>query len=373
MLCLENSAFSDLETQFDGGFRLFNKFAVFLHSHLQNILPDQVLGSASDWDKFLYLELEQPGLPFKTASEFVLNEDFHNLVLANKFPRPSKFVEQSIDFCKTFCKVLLEHEIINSNLARGLFSFDYVMMVEGPEDNYIIAVEKLSSCFVATGWISPSNKVKADSQYRSFVTFLRASAVAYNDEWVQFLSSHYGMHCRPGLMQLFRYSCLCLPPKVGGIVRFEIPTPNLPSDREMFQSCITNLQFSYLTVPNLSRLFRDQKSVVRVFRLLGRGLDLLSDKNFSIWDLPKGSVPRRTALRSKLECSFKRSVLQLENLAVVSDASTPSISRSTRAGSSSPTGPSLGRLAVSIPQCSVENSSDAVGVVKPKSSKAKKN
>ena len=150
LLCLDNSVISDLETQFDGGFRLFNKFVVFLYSQLLNILPDQSLGSVSDWDNFLYLNLEQPGLPFKTTSEFVL-KDFHNLVLACELPRPSKFVEHSIGFCKTICKVLLDHEIINSNLARGLSSFDYVVMIEGPEDNHVVSVEKLTSYFVATG------------------------------------------------------------------------------------------------------------------------------------------------------------------------------------------------------------------------------
>ena len=58
LFVLDNSAFSELEDQKDSGFRLFNKFAVFLYCQLQNILPDQTLGSFSDWDNYLCLDLD---------------------------------------------------------------------------------------------------------------------------------------------------------------------------------------------------------------------------------------------------------------------------------------------------------------------------
>ena len=64
------------------GFRVFNKFAVFLYSQPQNVLPDQTLGSILDWDSYLCLDLDRIDLPFQTASEFVLNVHYHNLVIA---------------------------------------------------------------------------------------------------------------------------------------------------------------------------------------------------------------------------------------------------------------------------------------------------
>ena len=92
-IVLDNSAFSELQLQASGGFRLFDQFTVFIYSQLQNILPDSALGSVSNWDKFLQLDLNDTTLPFKTAAEFILNEDSHQLVIASKLPRPTKFVE----------------------------------------------------------------------------------------------------------------------------------------------------------------------------------------------------------------------------------------------------------------------------------------
>ena len=128
-----NSAFSELQDQMDSGFRLLNKFAVLLYSQLQNILPGQTLGSISDWDGYLLLDLDKPDLPFKTASEFVLNVDFHNLEIASKLPRPSKLIDQSIVFCKSFSIILLKHELVSSDLIRELSSFDFAVMMDGPE------------------------------------------------------------------------------------------------------------------------------------------------------------------------------------------------------------------------------------------------
>ena len=72
----DNSSFSEAPTGYEAGFSLFNQFAVFVYSQLQNILPDSILGSVSDWDSYLMLDFPQPGLPFKSCDEFVLNSDF---------------------------------------------------------------------------------------------------------------------------------------------------------------------------------------------------------------------------------------------------------------------------------------------------------
>ena len=209
---LDNLAFSEVGKQVEGGFRLFNQFAVFTYSQLQNILPDSGLGSISDWDNFLYLDIEQQGLPIKSPDEFVLNEDYHRLVIASKLPNPSKIIDQSISFCKASCKLLLQHKIIGSDLIRGLSFFDPAVIFENFEKNYLTAIEKLSTHFVSSGWVTSSDKVKIISQYRAFVTKMRSSTIPAYDDWIQFLSVNYEMQCRVELFQLFKYACLCLPP-----------------------------------------------------------------------------------------------------------------------------------------------------------------
>ena len=100
---------------------------------------------------------------------------------------------------------------------------------------------------------------------------------------------------------------------------------------------------------------------------------MLIDKKFSIWNFLKGSGPRRTALRGKLEAAYKRSVLEAENVVVESGGTTPSLSRSTSNASTPSPRPSLGRLSVSVARCSEDDSSESAAATKPKSSKSKKN
>ena len=257
---------------------------MFVYSQLQNIHPDSALGSISNWDKFLHLGLDDATLPFKTAAEFILNEDFHQLVVASKLPRPSKFVEQSMSFCKAFCKDLLNHELVKSDLVRGSSSFEPVVIYDGMEEHYLSAVEKLTSHFTSIRWIISSDKVKAVSQYRSFVTKLRSVARPEWDDWTQHLSGHYEMHCRPQLCALFKFSCLCVPSTLTLPPVSEVSLPFLDSDHAMFRSCVRCLQLPYMTIPNVSRLYRDTRTIQRVFRLLGRGPELLANKKFQIWN-----------------------------------------------------------------------------------------
>ena len=203
----DTSAFSDVQKHLDGGFRMFNQFAVFVYSQLQNILPDSVLGNISDWDTFLSLDLDSASLPFKTAANFILNEDFHRLVYSSKLPRPSKFIDQSLCFCKTYCKQLLDHDIVKSDLLRGLSAFDSSVILESPEIVYVAAIDKLSSHFVSIGLFSSGDKVKQMSEYRSFVTKLRLSPLPSYDNWVHYLLNHYEVQCRPHLLQLFQHLC----------------------------------------------------------------------------------------------------------------------------------------------------------------------
>ena len=136
-----------MNRQVDNGFRLYNQFAVFTYSQLQNLFSDSYLGDISDWDGYVKIDLTSPDLPFKTPAEFVLQPDYHALIVSSHLPRPGKFVEQSFSFCKSFCAALLAHEIVKSELIRGLSAFDHAVMLDGPEKKYLSAIENPASHF----------------------------------------------------------------------------------------------------------------------------------------------------------------------------------------------------------------------------------
>ena len=140
-----------MHNQVDNGFRLYNQFSVFVYSQLQNLFPDSFLGDITDWDNYSKIDLSAANLPFKTPAEFVLGADYQARIITSRLPRPSKFVEQTMSFCKAFRGVLLNHEVIKSDLLRGLSSFDHAVLLDGPEENYVSAVESLTSYFVSCG------------------------------------------------------------------------------------------------------------------------------------------------------------------------------------------------------------------------------
>ena len=150
----DNSAFAEVQGEMNQGFRIFNQFTVFVYSQLQNLLPDSFLGDISNWDSYLKIDLSGTELPLKTPAEFALNPDFHYLVTSSRLPRPSRFVEQSMAFCKSFCSILLSHDFLKSTLLRGLSCFDHAVILDGSEQKYTIAIEDLTSYFVSTGVIS---------------------------------------------------------------------------------------------------------------------------------------------------------------------------------------------------------------------------
>ena len=219
------------------------------------------MGDISNWEKYLTIDLNLPDLPFKTPDEFVLNADFHRLVTTSKLQRPSKFVEQTILFCKSFCSILLSHKIIKSDLIRGLAFFDSVVILHGSEGQNLKAVECLTTHFVGLGWLNPSEKTRAISQYRSLVSKFRASNVGQQDDWFEFLVSHYELQCPPDLHQLLIPSSLCLPPLIQTPPTFQVPIPELGNDDEVFRSCVEGIQISFNTVPNVSSLYQDPRAI----------------------------------------------------------------------------------------------------------------
>ena len=268
---------------------------------------------------------------------------------------------------------MLQHEIIGSDLIRGLSSFDPAVILENSEKNYLTAIQKLSTHFVSSGWITSSDKVKIVSQYRAFVTKVRSSTIPEYDDWIQFLSTSFEMQCRAELFQLFKYACLCLPPLVEMPPEVLIPIPTLESDAEMFRSCLRSLQASYLSIPHVSSLYRYPRSITQVFRLLGRGQDLLVDKKFSIWNFWKGSGLRRAALLGKFETAYRKAVLRTEKPSISSRSTTPSMSRNSSVNSSPSPDPSLSQVNLEVRRCGASGSEDVTKNSNTKVGKGKKN
>ena len=192
------------------------------------------------------------------------------------------------------------------------------------ETNYTVAIEGLSSHFVSAGLISSSDRVKTVSQYRAFATKLQSEPTLEYDEWIHFISSHHELQCRPELFLVYNFSCL---------------------------ECVRSLQMSYSTIPHVSSLYREPRSVSRVFSLLGRGSDLLVDKKFSVWNFLKGNGRRRASMLGKLETGDRKAVLRHEKPVVSSNTLKPSVSRTRSVNSSPSPDPNLSRVSVSVSRC----------------------
>ena len=181
------------------------------------------------------------------------------------------------------------------------------------------------------------------SQYRSFAVKLRSESILDRGDWIHFISAHHEIQCRPELFQLYKLSCLCLPPLVDTPPIFTIPLPKLASDVEMFESCIRSLQMSCLTVPHVSSLYKNPKSVCRVFRLLGRT---------RIRFVSGYKVFRLAAMLGKMEAEYWKAILQYDRPVATSNTTTPSVSRASRVYSTLSPDLTLGKVNVSLSRCS---------------------
>ena len=181
------------------------------------------------------------------------------------------------------------------------------------------------------------------------------------------------MHSCPELLQIFKFACLCLPPVVAEPTRFCVPVPGLVSDIGAFNSIVRSLQLSYVTVPNVSSLYKDTKTICRIFRLLGRGPGLIRDQKFSVWNFLKGTEARRAALYEKMELGYKKSVLRGEELPLFLDDSTPSVSRSPSTSSSPNSGLQLVRVSLGVPRCGADGAACSSKKVASRAVNSKKN
>ena len=185
------------------------------------------------------------------------------------------------------------------------------------------------------------------------------------------MASHYELQSRPELYQLFKYAGLCLPPQVQVPVPFVIPIPELGSGEDVFRSCIGSVQMSFTRIPNVSSLYRDPRSISRVFRLLGRGKDLLLDRKFTVWNFLKRSYSRRTALQSSFEAPYKKASVAPVNLCLPDYGDNTYGSDSCTSNSSSSPRSSSAKATISLSRC--EAGGSGAQKRKEKANKSKKN
>ena len=301
----------------------------------------------------------------------MLNSDYHRLVLSGKLPRPSKFIEQANAFCKAFCRTLLSHPRVKSDLARGLSCFVSAIILDKEEERYIAAVDHLTTYFASKGWLSSADKARAVNQHRAVVTKFRAGQVDRSTGWFLYLSSHYELQCRTKLHQLFKLSCLCLHPKISCSTEFTVPLTELGPDEEVFRSCVAGVQISYNTVPNVTNLYKDPRSINRVFRLLGRGRELLNDRKFCIWKFLQGSGLRRCKWFAKFDTACKSVVVSPSVLHPTEDSDVASEPQ-TSSSSELPTARlNLGKATVAVAKLQDEAPCGSNGT-KKESAKSKK-
>ena len=117
--------------------------------------------------------MDDEKLVFKTVDEFLQDKDFSDLMQKSKIPTPRRFVSQVVSFYKCFIKKLLTSELATSSFARGLSSFDEVVVKVGNAAHYNDCIQLLCGYFVQQKWIAPSVKPVIVSEYCSLVTKFR--------------------------------------------------------------------------------------------------------------------------------------------------------------------------------------------------------
>jgi len=248
----------------------------------------------------------------------------------------------------------LGHDIVHSDLIRGLSSFDPAVLLDSPEDHYRDCMERLVSCFLEYGWLAANSKDLVISQYRSFVTKIRQEKVN-PDDWMEFLSSSYDMRNRAELHLVFKYSCLCVSREDVLQDPFTISFSEFRGDVQEMKSCVRSLQSAFRLIPNVTSIFLHPASVPKVFPLLKRNPAILLDRKFSFWNLSKGSSNRRSSLFIQLESCYCRSVSRDElELSRAEEAGTSStVAYAAPSSSANETvSPNLGRAVLSVPRCS---------------------
>ena len=146
----------------------------------------------------------------------------------------------------------------------------------------------------------------------------------------------------------------------------------LGHEEEIFRSCINSIQHSYTTVANVSSRYTGLRSVSRVFRLSGRGRELLGDRKLSIWKFLRGRGFNKAELHLKVETAYKDATVRPSNLHPSEDVDAVSEPQTSSSAGSPSTRPNLGKATLILPRVQDEQEGDTGGS-EVKLTKAKKN
>ena len=183
--------------------------------------------------------------------------------------------DRPIAFYRQFVKLWLASELASSTFARGLSSFDEVVVKEGSEANHTDSIQLLLSYFVDQKWIALHVEPVIVSEYCSLVTKFRVDKVTSTKEWVSFFTCNYELQNRLELFRLFKICgetlrCTCNPPSP-----FIVAVPGLKSDVEEISSCVRSLQCSIASIQKVESLFLSAVALPRAYDLLNHGPVLL--------------------------------------------------------------------------------------------------
>ena len=270
--------------------------------------------------------MDDEKLVFKTVDEFLQDKDFSDRMQKSKIPTPRRFVSQVVSLYKCFIKKLLTSELATSSIARGLSSFDEVVVKVGNSAHYNDSIQLLCGYFVQQKWIAPSVIV---SKYSSLVTKFRLDKVDNGSkEWVSFFSRYYELQSRAELFRLFRICCETLRSPCQAPPLFTVSLVGLKSDVLEFNSAVRSLQCSIASIQKIESLFLASTSLPRAFVLLNQGPGLMHKRKFSMWNLLSSSYFHKIGIRVSLEACYKKSSADDETIWLSTADSVPSRSSS---------------------------------------------
>ena len=133
--------------------------------------------------------------------------------------------------------------------------------------------------FKSSGWVTASAATLVVSQYRSFVTKLRADATLIPIDPVEFLSNNWELQSRAALHKVFRCVSLCIGPAVS------IELPEIPMANDCRNSVISSLQLTINSFANITELFISSKSLDDLQSLLDTRNENSIDSAYPFWDV----------------------------------------------------------------------------------------
>ena len=244
----------------------------------------------------------------KQLMNFLQDKDFSDLMQKSKIPTPRRFVSQVVSFDKCFIKKLLTSEVAISSFARGLSSFDEVVVKVCNAAHYNDSIQLLCGYFVQQKWIAPCVKPVIVSEYCSLVTKFRLDKVDNGSkEWVSFPSRYYELQSLAELFRFFRICCETLRSPCQAPLLFTVSLVGLKCDVSEFNSAVRSLQRSIASIQKTESIFLASTSLPRAFALLEQGPGLMHKRKFSMWNLLSSSYFHKIGIRASLEACYKKS------------------------------------------------------------------